>query len=103
MLGPKPEWSLREYVVYPYLHFIHCDGVIAVLFHKTLGEFFERFYDVIAPPLAQVSAHVKLTSLVVEAVRDLMADDDAYPAVVQIPACRVRKDTGSQSVVVCVS
>ena len=54
-----------------------------VLVDDALGALAERLHRHVVPPLLEVAVAVELAALVVEAVRDLVADDDADAAVVE--------------------
>ena len=54
-----------------------------ILVDDALGAPAERLHRGIIPPLLQIAVFVELAALVVEAVRDLVADDDPDAAEVQ--------------------
>ena len=56
---------------------------VSVLVNDTLGPFLEVVRGCVVPPGAEVSNGVELSSLVVEAVGDLVSDDCSNGAVVQ--------------------
>lgn len=59
------------------------ERVLVVLLDQTFGLLLEVLDGVIAPPFVQVAVLVEQPAFVVEAMRQLMPDDDADPAVVQ--------------------
>src|SRR5205823_10319207 len=57
-------------------------GEAAVLVDEALGSVGERLRVLRGPPLLEIAARVELPSLIVEAVRQFVADDGAHAAVV---------------------
>src|SRR5271170_4424942 len=64
----------RELAVH--LNVVH-GGEVAVLLHLAIGLLVELLSVIGSPPIGQVSIAVKLASLIVEAVRELVADDSS--------------------------
>lgn len=69
-------------VSYLQFGFVFCE--IAILFDYAFCSFEKMLFGAIIPPVNQITIQIKLTSLIVEAVRDLMADHKANCAVIHV-------------------
>lgn len=59
-------------------------GVVAILFDDAFGSLQIAFLGVSRPPIDQITVEIKLTSLIVESMRNFMSDDKSNGTIVQV-------------------
>lgn len=74
-------FALCHATVHVHAHLV--DAIPRILVDHALGALLERSDRRVVPPLHHVAVLVELSALVVEAVRDLVSDDNADAAVVE--------------------